>query len=184
MMYFDAELAVPTKAELTASLATVSQVRNSDRTPLLSLLLEGAPGAGKTALAATIGMDSEYPFVKVVSADNMVGFSEPAKAAQISKIFEDAYRVQTLFHVMYGIQHDPMTCSACAVAAVAGGAGRYRALAGIRAHRAPLLQHRAADDPGSAEEAATAGSQAAGTGDDQQRGCHGGAKWLVEFLAI
>ncbi len=74
-------------------MAAAAQVRNSDRTPLLSLLLEGAPGAGKTALAATIGMDSEYPFVKVVSADNMVGFSEPAKAAQITKIFEDAYRV-------------------------------------------------------------------------------------------
>ncbi|KAK9813277.1 hypothetical protein WJX72_011798 [[Myrmecia] bisecta] len=70
----------------------VEQVRNSEKTPLLTCLLEGPPGAGKTALAATIGMDSDFPFVKVVSADNMVGFGEQAKASQIAKVFEDAYR--------------------------------------------------------------------------------------------
>jgi len=68
-------------------------VRSSEHTPLLTALLEGPAGAGKTALAATLGLESAFPFVKVVSADSMVGFSEPAKAAQIAKVFEDAYRV-------------------------------------------------------------------------------------------
>jgi len=71
-----------------------AQVRSSEHTPLLTALLEGPAGAGKTALAATLGLESAFPFVKVVSADSMVGFSEPAKAAQIAKVFEDAYRVR------------------------------------------------------------------------------------------
>ena len=70
------------------------QVRSSEHTPLLTALLEGPAGAGKTALAATLGLESQFPFVKVVSSDAMVGFSEPAKAAQIAKVFEDAYRVR------------------------------------------------------------------------------------------
>eukprot|EP00884_Botryococcus_braunii_P005505 jgi/Botrbrau1/14956/Bobra.0018s0059.1 len=70
----------------------VQQVRTSEHTPLLTCLLEGPPGAGKTALAATVGLESEYPFVKIISSDNMVGYSEQAKANQIAKVFEDAYR--------------------------------------------------------------------------------------------
>ncbi len=69
-------------------------MRSSEHTPLLTALLEGPAGAGKTALAATLGLESQFPFVKVVSSDAMVGFSEPAKAAQIAKVFEDAYRVR------------------------------------------------------------------------------------------
>lgn len=70
-----------------------SQVRGSERTPLLSCLLEGPPGTGKTALAATIGIDSQFPFVKLISAETMVGYSEQSKANQIAKVFDDAYRV-------------------------------------------------------------------------------------------
>ncbi|KAK9821901.1 hypothetical protein WJX74_010997 [Apatococcus lobatus] len=70
----------------------VDQVQNSSQTTLLTALLEGPPGAGKTALAATIGLGSNFPFVKVISADNMVGFSETAKSSQIAKVFEDSYR--------------------------------------------------------------------------------------------
>lgn len=71
-----------------------AQVRTSEKTPILTCLLEGPTGTGKTALAATIGIDSQFPYVKLISAENMVGFSEQAKAAQISKVFEDAYRVR------------------------------------------------------------------------------------------
>ena len=56
-------------------------------------MLEGPAGAGKTALAATLGLESEFPFVKLVTPDAYVGFSEPAKAAAIAKVFDDAYRV-------------------------------------------------------------------------------------------
>ncbi|GMH39838.1 hypothetical protein BSKO_07742 [Bryopsis sp. KO-2023] len=70
----------------------IDQVRNSEKTPLLTCLLEGPCGAGKTALAATLGILSEYPFVKVISAESMVGFSEASKSSQIAKVFEDAHK--------------------------------------------------------------------------------------------
>ena len=70
----------------------VDQVRTSTRTPLVSLLLHGPPGSGKTALAATIARSSDYPFMKLVSPDDMVGFSESQKVAAISKIFADSYK--------------------------------------------------------------------------------------------
>ena len=73
-----------------------AQVRTSEKTPILTCLLEGPTGTGKTALAATIGIDSQFPYVKLISAENMVGFSEQAKAAQIAKVFDDAYRVKPL----------------------------------------------------------------------------------------
>lgn len=70
------------------------QTRNSAKTPLLTALLEGPAGSGKTAIAATLGIDSQFPFVKVLSAENMVGWGEAAKAGQIAKVFEDSYKVR------------------------------------------------------------------------------------------
>lgn len=43
----------------------VDQVKNSEKTPLLTALLEGPAGSGKTALAAILGIASGFPFVKV-----------------------------------------------------------------------------------------------------------------------
>lgn len=70
----------------------VDQVKNSSRTPLVSVLLHGPSGSGKTALAATIAMASEFPFIKLISPESMVGFSENAKMSHINKIFNDAYK--------------------------------------------------------------------------------------------
>ncbi|TWW82147.1 Vesicle-fusing ATPase [Takifugu flavidus] len=72
----------------------VQQTKNSDRTPLVSVLLEGPPNSGKTALAVKIAEDSQFPFIKICSPDKMIGFSEIAKCQAIKKIFEDAYKSQ------------------------------------------------------------------------------------------
>ncbi|XP_060704610.1 vesicle-fusing ATPase [Hemiscyllium ocellatum] len=72
----------------------VQQTKNSDRTPLVSVLLEGPPNSGKTALAAKIAEKSGFPFIKICSPDKMIGFSETAKCQAIKKIFEDAYKSQ------------------------------------------------------------------------------------------
>ncbi|XP_034716694.1 vesicle-fusing ATPase-like [Etheostoma cragini] len=72
----------------------VQQTKNSERTPLVSVLLEGPPNSGKTALAAKISKDSQFPFIKICSPDKMIGHSEIAKCQAIKKIFEDAYKSQ------------------------------------------------------------------------------------------
>uniref|UniRef100_H3AHS8 Vesicle-fusing ATPase n=1 Tax=Latimeria chalumnae TaxID=7897 RepID=H3AHS8_LATCH len=72
----------------------VQQTKNSDRTPLVSVLLEGAPHSGKTALAAKIAEESSFPFIKICSPDKMIGFSETAKCQAMKKIFDDAYKSQ------------------------------------------------------------------------------------------
>lgn len=61
---------------------------------LVSILLEGPPNSGKTALAAKLALLSDFPFIKICSPDDMVGFTESAKCLQIRKIFDDAYRSQ------------------------------------------------------------------------------------------
>jgi vesicle-fusing ATPase len=59
---------------------------------LVSVLLEGPPNAGKTGLAAQLAKKTNFPFIKICSPEDMVGFSESAKCLQIKKYFDDAYR--------------------------------------------------------------------------------------------
>jgi len=63
----------------------VRQVHESERTPLLTVLLQGnsmvleyslmycsgGHGVGKTALAATLAMESGFPYVKLLSPENV-----------------------------------------------------------------------------------------------------------------
>ena len=70
----------------------VEQVRKSERTPLVSVLLHGPTGSGKTALAAKIAKDSGFPFVKMITPESMVGYNEMGKVTQLSKTFMDAYK--------------------------------------------------------------------------------------------
>jgi hypothetical protein len=70
----------------------LGQVRDSARTPLVSLLLEGGPGAGKTALAAFLALKAEFPYMKLISAEGLVNQTEAARAYKLVQAFEDAYR--------------------------------------------------------------------------------------------
>ena len=47
----------------------------------------GPPGSGKTALAVKLAQNSGFPFVKVISPENMIGFHESAKCQSIQKVF-------------------------------------------------------------------------------------------------
>lgn len=62
------------------------QARSPESSGLVSVLLEGSPNAGKTALAAQLAKNSDFPFIKVCSPEDMVGFSESAKCLQIRKV--------------------------------------------------------------------------------------------------
>ncbi|XP_020257515.1 vesicle-fusing ATPase-like [Asparagus officinalis] len=82
----------------------VEQVKVSKGSPLVTCLLEGPGGSGKSAMAATIGIDSDFPYVKIISAESMIGLSESTKCAKIVKVFEDAYRSQLSIIVLDDIE--------------------------------------------------------------------------------
>lgn len=69
----------------------IKQVK-SNTTPLLSVLVHGPRGAGKTALASRIAMDSEFPFIKLVRPVDMIGMNEMQKIQHLQKVFTDAYK--------------------------------------------------------------------------------------------
>ena len=70
----------------------VEQVRTSEKTPLMSVLLQGPPASGKTAMAAKVAVESGFPFVRMISADDMIGFSEMSKCQEIHRAFLDSYK--------------------------------------------------------------------------------------------
>ncbi|XP_065366062.1 vesicle-fusing ATPase 1 [Calliphora vicina] len=70
----------------------VQQARATESSGLVSVLIEGSPNSGKSALAAKLAKMSDFPFVKVCSPEDMVGYTESAKCLHIRKIFDDAYR--------------------------------------------------------------------------------------------
>ncbi|KAL3916316.1 MAG: hypothetical protein SGILL_005232 [Bacillariaceae sp.] len=70
----------------------VEQVRTSDRTPLMTALLKGPAASGKTAIAAKLAVDSGFPFVRMISADEMIGYSDVSKCQMIHKAFMDSYK--------------------------------------------------------------------------------------------
>lgn len=71
----------------------IQQAKSPDSSGgIVSVLIEGPPNSGKTALAAQLAKNSDFPFVKVCTPDEMVGFTETAKCLSIRKIFDDAYR--------------------------------------------------------------------------------------------
>ncbi|KAK3790596.1 hypothetical protein RRG08_066307 [Elysia crispata] len=82
----------PVNRVLTDGDLVISQVKTSDQASLITMLLEGAPGTGKTALASKIAKGSDIPFMKLCTPENMIGYTETAKCQVIKKIFDDAYK--------------------------------------------------------------------------------------------
>lgn len=70
----------------------ITQLAKSENFNFSSLLLHGPPGSGKTALAAKLALNSNFPFIKMVSSTDMVGMSESAKVQHIDNVFRDAYK--------------------------------------------------------------------------------------------
>ena len=58
----------------------------------LHFFFPGPSGAGTTSLAAKIALDSKFPYIKMVTPENLVGMSESAKASSIARVFENAYK--------------------------------------------------------------------------------------------
>lgn len=70
----------------------IAQLKNSKRFNFSSVLLYGPPGSGKTALAANMALKSKFPFIRMISSDELIGMSESAKVQYIDNTFCDAYK--------------------------------------------------------------------------------------------
>lgn len=69
-----------------------SQVETTDNTPLLSVLVSGPTGSGKTALVAKMASNSGFPFIKMITPDLFIGLHEQVKCSKLVDIFENAYK--------------------------------------------------------------------------------------------
>jgi len=70
----------------------LSTVRTSAKTDLMTCLLQGPSNSGKTAVAAKVAVDSGFPFVRMISADEMIGYSDSSKCQAIHKAFLDSHK--------------------------------------------------------------------------------------------
>lgn len=70
----------------------IDEVKSSETERLISILLHGPPGSGKTAIASTLALNSDFPFIKMLSAESLVGMSEGMKITTIDNIFRDIYK--------------------------------------------------------------------------------------------
>ncbi|XP_050728281.1 vesicle-fusing ATPase 1-like isoform X1 [Eriocheir sinensis] len=94
-----------TRELVEKGLMFVKQARSPETSNRLCLLLEGAPTAGTSAMAAYLCKNSDFPFIKVLNSRDMVGFMESSKCFKISKIFDDAYRSELSCIFMNDLEH-------------------------------------------------------------------------------
>jgi vesicle-fusing ATPase len=92
----------------------VNQTRLSARTPLLSVLLEGQGSSGKTAVLAKLAAESDFPFIRMLSPDSMIGMGEAQRSAALLKVFTDSYKsplsIIVLDDIERLIEYTPVGC--------------------------------------------------------------------------
>lgn len=80
----------------------ITQTENT--TPLVTILLEGEPGCGKTAMAAYMAYQTNFPFIRFCVPKDMIGYNENAKVQLLKTVFEDAYRSKIACVVLDSIE--------------------------------------------------------------------------------
>ncbi len=68
----------------------LNQVRRSENTSIMSVLLEGHAYTGKTAFAAKIAATSGFPYIRMVTPDMFIGCSSNDACNKIRTIFNDS----------------------------------------------------------------------------------------------
>lgn len=76
----------PVKRVLEDGSLLLNQARHSERTPLVSVLIEGPAQSGKTALAAQLATESGFPFLRICTPENMIGYTDSAKCHAIKQV--------------------------------------------------------------------------------------------------
>lgn len=78
--------------QLQSKLKTISTDILNNKIKQNSVLIYGESGTGKTVLACNFGIASGFPFIKLISPEDMVGHSEYYKMNTLVKHFDDANR--------------------------------------------------------------------------------------------
>lgn len=79
------------KSLMNNSESIITKVREG-RVQSASLLLYGKEGTGKTSIACHLAQNSQFPFVKMINAEDLIGKSEFYKVNYIVKCFDDAFK--------------------------------------------------------------------------------------------
>eukprot|EP00939_MAST-03C_sp_MAST-3C-sp1_P005513 g5513.t1 len=80
--------------------------RDAGGLSLLSILLEGDRGSGKTAVAAYVALRSRFPFARVVSfARDFAGLYEHQQAQRLREVFEEAYKSSWSVIILDDVEH-------------------------------------------------------------------------------
>lgn len=78
---------------LKAGQTYINRIKDENsNTNLLSILIHGPNGSGKTALASHIAINSNFPFIRMISSSQIVGMSESSKITYIDNAFRDSYK--------------------------------------------------------------------------------------------
>lgn len=70
----------------------LNQVKMSDNTNIMSVLLEGHAYTGKTAIAAKIAATSGFPYIRMITPDMFIGNSSADICNKIRTLFTDSYK--------------------------------------------------------------------------------------------
>lgn len=70
----------------------LEKLRKTSAYKTASVIFHGHTGTGKTTIAVKTALNSNYPFIKMISPKNLVGLSEYEKVNFIKDVFMDAYR--------------------------------------------------------------------------------------------
>lgn len=71
---------------------------------LVSILLHGPPGSGKTSLAAQMALNTGFPYIKLLSPPLFVGMGESERIRKLNDAFENAYRTPLACIVVDGLE--------------------------------------------------------------------------------
>ena len=82
----------PRPSKTPSHLTSRARFPYSSLTQVSTILLYGPRGSGKTTIACQLAQHSKVPYIKVVSAEDMIGMSEFMKVRYIQGIFNNAYR--------------------------------------------------------------------------------------------
>lgn len=82
----------------------IKQIVENSNTNLLSVLLYGENGTGKTTIAAYLAKSANFHFTKFITPENLIGYSEISRINYINKIFEDAYKTPLSLVILDNIE--------------------------------------------------------------------------------